>query len=401
MAKKSKLLAALDAHRGRDHKLEKQRKLRKQAEKRKRSGAGQANLEEENGNIKVATNGTRIMVGVDTVGRKIGEGEASSRIEIETFDPMEDDSNRDSNLRCNASTSTPAAMGAVNSNSDLEEDNVREGDNGDGIALSDVASLASSEKADILLHQRLTINNTTALLKAHKSITLPYDSLPFSAHQTFTTHTPILIPDVNDDLSRELAFYKQSLQAANEGRTLLKKEGIPFSRPNDYFAEMIKSDEQMDKIKQKMVDEAANKKAASEARRQRDLKRFGKQVQVAKEQERAKAKRDTLDKINLLKRKRKNTVTSNANEEDLFEVALEDAAKEDGQSRSVRKGAEAKGPNKRRRKDEKFGFGGKKRFSKSGDALSTGDMSGFSAKKMKGKKGVTRRFGKSRRAKDS
>lgn len=65
---------------------------------------------------------------------------------------------------------------------------------------------------------------------------------------------------------------------------------------------MVKSDEHMGKIKAKMHEEAANKKAAAEARRQRDLKKFGKQVQVAKLQERDKAKRETLDKIKLLKR---------------------------------------------------------------------------------------------------
>lgn len=37
MAKKSKLLAALDAHKGRDYKLEKQKKLQKQAERRKKA----------------------------------------------------------------------------------------------------------------------------------------------------------------------------------------------------------------------------------------------------------------------------------------------------------------------------------------------------------------------------
>lgn len=77
---------------------------------------------------------------------------------------------------------------------------------------------------------------------------------------------------------------------------------MPFSRPVDYFAEMVKSDEHMGKIKAKMTDEAASKKAAADARKQRDLKRFGKQVQVAKLQERDKAKRETLDKIKLLKR---------------------------------------------------------------------------------------------------
>ena len=171
----------------------------------------------------------------------------------------------------------------------------------DGIPLSDIESLASEAKADLLPHQRLTINNTTALTKALKSIVLPSD-LPFSAHQSVTTSEPVAISDVNDDLTRELAFYKQSLDAVNEARTRLKKEGIPFSRPTDYFAEMVKSDEHMGKIKSKMVDEAANRRAAEDARKQRDLKKFGKQVQVARLQQRDIAKRETLDKINLLKR---------------------------------------------------------------------------------------------------
>ena len=126
--------------------------------------------------------------------------------------------------------------------------------------------------------------------------------MPFSEHQTLVSACPVSISDVNDDLTRELAFYKQCLDSANEGRTLLKDEGIPFSRPSDYFAEMVKSDEHMGKIKQKMTDEAANRKAAAEARKQRDLKKFGKQVQVAKLQERDKAKREMLGKIEVLKR---------------------------------------------------------------------------------------------------
>lgn len=172
----------------------------------------------------------------------------------------------------------------------------------DGIALSDIEDLSDDEAADIIPHQRLTINNKAALLKAHKSIAIPTLKLLFSDHQTISSSEQITISDVNDDLNRELAFYKQSLDAVNKARVLLKKEGVPFSRPTDYFAEMVKSDEHMEKIKQKMMDEAANKKAAAEARRQRDLKKFGKQVQIAKLQERDKSKRATLDRINLLKR---------------------------------------------------------------------------------------------------
>ena len=91
---------------------------------------------------------------------------------------------------------------------------------------------------------------------------------------------------------------------------------------------------------------------------------------------------------------RKNADTGATHEEDLFDVALDDAAENDRSSRSARDAPR----NKKRKKDEKFGFGGKKRFAKSTDAASTADMRSFSTKKMKGKKGP-QRLGKSRRAK--
>lgn len=101
-----------------------------------------------------------------------------------------------------------------------------------------------------------------------------------------------------------------------------------------------------------------------------------------------------------LERKNADTVGP-ANEEDLFDVALEDASKPDKSSRPFRDShasASAR-PTKRHKKDEKFGFGGKKRFSKSEDAVSSGDLKGFSAKKMKGGKPGPKRLGKSRRGK--
>lgn len=71
-----------------------------------------------------------------------------------------------------------------------------------------------------------------------------------------------------------------------------------------------------------------------------------------------------------------------------------------------RTGRERGGPPgaKRQKKDAKFGFGGKKRFAKSGDAESSADMRGFSASRMKGRGGggggggARKRPGKARRA---
>lgn len=188
---------------------------------------------------------------------------------------------------------------------DGEEDDEDEEEEEEDIPMSDLEDLNDEDKEDLIPHTKLTINNTSALTAALKRIALPTDkSVAFATHQTVLSSNPTAeaIPDVQDDLQRELAFYSQSLEAARQARTKLRSEGVPFSRPKDYFAEMIKEDAHMEKIKAKLVEEASNKKAAAEARKLRDLKKFGKQVQVAKLQERQKAKRETLDKIKNLKR---------------------------------------------------------------------------------------------------
>lgn len=175
----------------------------------------------------------------------------------------------------------------------------------DDIPISDLEDLDEEEKEDLIRHSKLTINNTSALLTSLKRIALPTDkSTPFVTHQCIVaaTETAASVPDVSDDLQRELAFYSQSLDAVRQARTRLRAEGVPFSRPKDYFAEMVKEDAHMEKVKAKLVEEASAKKAAAEARKLRDLKKFGKQVQVAKLQERQKEKRETLEKIKNLKR---------------------------------------------------------------------------------------------------
>lgn len=335
MAKRSKLLAALDAHKGKDHEAERQKKLQKLAAKRKRTKAAEAQAEEsekEEEILPVQPIGADLGLEEESEGWESDESELAAAPDVsvevlleirfedyvlmslcsQTSALFDDESDSDSSLEENGDVPMQDAEAKTFKKSDKDisengeeeeedEDGEDEDDEG-GIPLSDIESLASSEKADILPHQRLTINNIAALEKAYKSIALPYSTLPFSAHQAITSADPVPIPDVNDDLNRELAFYKQCLDAAVAGRAALKKEGAPFTRPVDYFAEMVKTEEHMGKIKQKIVDEAAGKKAAAEARRQRDLKKFGKQVQVAKLQERSKAKRDALEKIDLLKR---------------------------------------------------------------------------------------------------
>ncbi|KGQ05806.1 rRNA-processing protein EBP2 [Beauveria bassiana D1-5] len=289
---------------------------------------------------------------------------------------------------------------------DDEEEEEEEDEDDEDIPVSDLEDLDEEDREDLIPHTRLTINNTSALLASLDRISIPTGkTVPFASHQIIvsSTKTAESIPDVSDDLQRELAFYTQCLDAARQGRSKLLAEGVPFSRPKDYFAEMVKEDAHMEKIKAKLIEEASAKKASAEARKQRDLKKFGKQVQVAKLQERAKAKRETLEKIKTLKRKRQESSGDVGTKEgDLFDIAVDDEISKHSQRTSQRSGAgrSSSGPNtKRQKKNEKFGFGGKKKHSKSGDAMSSGDISGFNAKKMKAgsKKMKSSRPGKSRR----
>jgi rRNA-processing protein EBP2 len=328
---KSKLKSALDNEKGRNIKLEKQRKQEKEARKRKDKNKPEEDEEDVDvpggvplDEVEVKVNGKSKKPKKDKKSAPaVKPIKAAKEAEWETDGSEDEDDDDDMPERptldlshledseSDISSDEEELREAERADDDDDvvaaddddEDEIAEGeDDEDDIALSDIESLASEDKGDIIPHQRLTINNTAALTAALNRIQLPYSKLAFSEYQSVTTEEPVEIEDVEDDLTRELEFYKQALSAAKDARSRLKKEGTGFSRPADYFAEMVKSDEHMGKIKQKLIDEAAGKKASAEARKQRDLKKFGKQVQTAKMQDRAKEKKDTIEKINLLKR---------------------------------------------------------------------------------------------------
>jgi rRNA-processing protein EBP2 len=80
-----------------------------------------------------------------------------------------------------------------------------------------------------------------------------------------------------------------TLNAAKRAHKLLEDSKIPFRRPVDYFAEMLKSDEQMRKIKANLLEQKKRIESAEERKKQREMKKYGKKVQQAKEEERKKS----------------------------------------------------------------------------------------------------------------
>ena len=79
MAKKGRLLAALDAHKGRDYILEKQKKQQKQAAKKKRTKVPRSKLEGKE-SVEAQANGKVSMPEAESDGWESDESEAAEAV---------------------------------------------------------------------------------------------------------------------------------------------------------------------------------------------------------------------------------------------------------------------------------------------------------------------------------
>ncbi|KAK2971745.1 hypothetical protein RJ640_022884 [Escallonia rubra] len=200
--------------------------------------------------------------------------------------------------------------------------------------------------------------------------------------------------DVNDDLNRELALYTQALEGTRQAFVKFESMGRPFLRPTDYYAEMVKSDNHMEKVKGRLLAEKRRIEEAEERRKARENKKMGKQVQAQKLKERAKQKKEEVESV---KKWRKQRQQSGFSEKDgTMELAFEEGnafersnKRRPGVAPGDRSGGKArqgvgkgkKGADKKRKgrdfKDSKFGFGGKKGLKKQNTADTTNDLRGF------------------------
>ncbi|EKM79510.1 hypothetical protein AGABI1DRAFT_114057 [Agaricus bisporus var. burnettii JB137-S8] len=179
-----------------------------------------------------------------------------------------------------------------------DEDDEDEDEQDDAIPLDEIESIIDE---DAVPKQKLEIDNQVALERIRQTIQLD-PSLPWTETLVVTYPQKIEV-DVNDDLNRELAFYKQALHSAQSAHSLSIKHKFPFTRPSDYFAEMVKSDSHMERIRQRLLNETAGIKKSEEKRKEREGKKFGKQVQVEKLKERERDKKDMEERLKNLKRR--------------------------------------------------------------------------------------------------
>ncbi|XP_073400642.1 probable rRNA-processing protein EBP2 isoform X1 [Dendrobates tinctorius] len=188
--------------------------------------------------------------------------------------------------------------------------------------------------------------------------------------------------DAEDDFKREMSFYRQAQAAVLFALPRLQQLKVSTKRPEDYFAEMAKTDQHMQKVRKKLQTKQISMEKSEKAKQLRALRKYGKKVQVEVLQKRQKEKSNMMHQIKKYQKGLSDKLD--------FLEGDQHQQKSDGVQRKGKKGPNAK----RKYKDQKFGFGGRKKGSKMNTKESVNDVSGFRAKvahgrgaKRPGKKG--------------
>jgi len=216
-----------------------------------------------------------------------------------------------------------------------------------------------------------------------------------------TKHSVALADDpVHNDYKREMLFYRQAQATVIESLARLKNMGLPTKRPDDYFAQMMKSDDHMQKIRTKLAQKQEEEERVQKVRKLRELKKFGKQVQVEVQQKRHKEKREMMEQVKQFRKGKSDKIdfldeieaTKGKKKFDPKQQSQHDKTK--GKPDNFKKNFNDN--NKRNFKDKRFGFGGKKKGSKANTKSSANDVSEYH-KNGGGRKGGKKMGGKNKR----
>lgn len=251
------------------------------------------------------------------------------------------------------------------------EERVR-GDIREQVALEDDSSEDEEENTD-----QADKSETRGNLKGLRSVTanLMADKarLPWAEKFDIIPETPLpfgretedgQVINVHDDLKREVAFYNMALEAVHDGRNKCADSNIPFSRPEDFFAEMVKTDDHMAMVKDRLIFENKKMAAFEQRKSTRELKLRAKESHAHRIVEKAKIKRKHMQDVDDWA---KNAASNRAgggrirdNDDDAYLDKM------------------GVGPNKKRQgMDRKYGGGGKSARFKQNDKSTLNDMSGY------------------------
>ncbi|XP_020711939.2 probable rRNA-processing protein EBP2 homolog [Athalia rosae] len=277
---------------------------------------------------------------------------------------------------------------------EFEDSSDESGDNEDDVRApteADIKRKVLEFKLTLPWIERLDIVNAPAPLAPELALQMQEHEVRRAKQMQGNKKLPQFTPSedpVLNDFKRETMFHRQAQAAVMEGIVKLKKLGIVTKRPDDYFAEMAKTDEHMQKVRENLMKKQVEAQRSERIRQLRQQRKIGKQMQIESKLKKHAEKKKMLDEV---KKYRKGI----RNDLDFLDDKKKPSSKKDG-SRLTDKKAQAK----LRMKNSKYGFGGKKRGSKQNTKSSAADVSEWKrpGKPKKGKSdGAKQRPGKNRR----
>lgn len=213
------------------------------------------------------------------------------------------------------------------------------------------------------------INNVPKLKERLEAI---QKKLPWIENLDVTVDLKVPIEDmkavINDNFKQEMLFYKQSQVGAQQSIARLISMGISTERPEDYFAEMVKSDVHMKRVKEKLISKQLTMERTEKVSKMRKMKRLGKKVQQEVLKKRADDKKGMIEKVKKIRKGKAEQADA-----DDFEINTEP------ETSSGKKGKDDINK-KRKAKDSKYGFGGKKKMAKKNTQESAKDVTTFSSR---------------------
>ncbi|KAI6202240.1 hypothetical protein M3Y96_00927300 [Aphelenchoides besseyi] len=202
--------------------------------------------------------------------------------------------------------------------------------------------------------------------------------LPWSGTLDVTFDEELRIDTKTDDFKRDTTIYNQALCSVRKAIPMLEAEGIPVFRPDDYFAEMSKSDDHMQKVRQRLLNIQKEKEQSENARRIREERKFSAKAKTASVHQKHENKRKLMEAV---KNHRKGIKSQ-------LETMLDNAAEfnDFGEDDEPRKSGRSKSASKmtRNARNKKYGYGGQKKRSKRNDKESFNNV--FEGKKKSGMK---------------
>ena len=217
----------------------------------------------------------------------------------------EEDEEREENL-IQQEKSKPKSSSIPEDNSNIITNYEQNNENPSNIEEEEVLD-TESEIPSINLESELTeklnsIKNDIQKFYDAKNKKIDFLEYPINISQSEIPQN--LNPD--DDIKRELIFYNIAKENAIQGMIQLKKLGEKINRPDDYFVEMLKSDEQMVKVKKQIINEQQYiKKFEAKKQKMQNIK-FAKSIRDFQNKEKSKFKRQTLQGVENWKKHIKN-----------------------------------------------------------------------------------------------